>query len=150
MLGIKIQKSKGGELKLIESNGEAELDQRRKIERNNLIDIHFWETIFLFSSPTRVSSVKMRWHVLIFITVRGNTVKSVCRAQIYSWSWILLAKAPQEKCKFHVATSDTLGQNREQLKLKLKYISKQKLFYCTKHEVAATMKILLMDFIHSR
>lgn len=131
---------------------ERSVMKEEKIERNNLIYIyiHFSKTIFLFSFPTCVSSVKMRWHVLIFITVPWNR----CRAQIYSWSWILLAKVPQEKCKFHVATSDTLGQNREQLKLKLKYISKQKavlhIVRNTKPQVAATMKIFLVDFVHAK
>lgn len=121
-----------------------ESKERRKIERNNLIDIHFSKTIFLFSFPTLVSSVKIR------VNIYNRTVKSVPRADI---QLILNSFGKSAPGEMQISHSD-LGQNREQLKLKLKYISKQKavlhIVRNTKPQVAVTMKIFLMDFIHAK
>lgn len=96
-----------------------------------------------FFPPQRASPCE---NALARVNIYNRTVKSVPRANIQLILNSFGKSAPGEM--------QILGQNREQLKLKLKYISKQKavlhIVRNTKPQVAATMKIFLMDFIHTK
>lgn len=100
-----------------------------------------------FFPPQRASPCE---NALARVNIYNRTVKSVPRANI---QLILNSFGKSAPGEMQISRSD-LGQNREQLKLKLKYISKQKavlhIVRNTKPQVAATMKIFLMDFIHTK
>lgn len=109
-----------------------ESKERRKIERNNLIDIHFSKTIFLFSSPTLVSSVKIR------VNIYNRTVKSVPRADI---QLILNSFGKSAPGEMQISHSD-LGHTRPeswttQTETQI-YLETESCFtHCTKHEAAS-------------